>query len=126
MQLIQQNKSKLKNGFSLVELMVVVSIMGILSALAYPAYGQYMQRSRRMEAQLTLLQYAGELNQYFYKNRSYIGAPTPASTDYYTFQLIEKKSDYSVAAIPTELQAGDRCSTLYITHSGEKYPSDCW
>lgn len=59
------------NGFTLIELMIVVAIMGILAAIAVPQYQSYMLKGRRAAAQAFLLQASQRQQQYFLDNRSY-------------------------------------------------------
>lgn len=57
-------------GFTLVELMIVVAVIGILSAIAYPSYLQYLQKGRRAIAQGELLAYTSAMEQYYVQNGS--------------------------------------------------------
>ncbi|CAN7316637.1 type IV pilin protein [Acidovorax sp. Leaf78] len=50
------NLSKVQKGFTLIELMIVVAIIGILSAIAYPSYAEYVRRGHRADARTGLLQ----------------------------------------------------------------------
>ena len=59
------------SGFSLVELMVVVAIVGILSSIALPAYSDYVRRARAADATAQLASYAARLEQFYLDNRSY-------------------------------------------------------
>ena len=65
---------KLNNGFSLIELMVVVAIIAILSNIALPAYNDYVMRGRVSEAFGQLSAQRAKLEQHFLDNRTYQGA----------------------------------------------------
>jgi type IV pilus assembly protein PilE len=78
-------------GFTLVELLVVVAIIGIIAAIAVPQYGNYVTRSKLSEAHSTLSEMRVKLEQYFQDNRTYVGAcatgtvaPTPTGK-YFTY-----------------------------------------
>ncbi|TCV88952.1 type IV pilin protein [Sulfurirhabdus autotrophica] len=62
------------SGFTLIEVMVVVAIIGILSAIAMPAYNGYVLRGKLTEAFATLADTRVKLEQYYQDNRSYAGA----------------------------------------------------
>ncbi len=77
-------------GFTLIEVMIVVAIIGIISALAYPQYTSYVQRSRLTEASATLSTVRVRLEQFYQDNRNYgstatacgIAMPTGEFFDY--------------------------------------------
>jgi len=60
-------------GFTLVELLIVITIVGILAAIAFPSYNRYSQRAARAEAQSQMLQLAGDLERWRAKTLSYTG-----------------------------------------------------
>jgi len=75
---------KSANGFSLIELMIVVAIVGILASIAMPAYNDYVTRGKLADATAQLANGRIKLEQYFQDNRTYVGVDTipipPCST----------------------------------------------
>ena len=78
-------------GFTLVELLVVVAVIGILAAIAVPQYSDYVMRSKIAEATATLSEHRVRMEQYFQDNRTYLNActagtvaPTPTGR-YFTY-----------------------------------------
>ena len=82
---------KRESGFTLVELLVVVAVVGILAAIAVPQYSDYVTRSKLAEATATLSEQRVKLEQYFQDNRTYVGACTagtvapPPTGRYFTY-----------------------------------------
>ena len=82
---------KQSRGFTLVELLVVVAVIGILAAIAVPQYSDHVMRSKIAEATATLSEHRVRMEQYFQDNRTYVGAcaagtvaPTPTGR-YFTY-----------------------------------------
>lgn len=80
------------HGFTLIEVMMVVAILGILSAIAFPSYTQYVMRGRLVEATSALAGQRVKMEQFYQDNRSYTGAcvtgtvaPPIAATENFTF-----------------------------------------
>lgn len=133
-------------GFTLIELMITVAIVAILSAIALPAYNQYVIRGNRAAAQAAMMDIANRQQQYFLTNRSYTATvgdlnyslPTEVSGKYTLTLYTNKKLDSSCAladdstAIPkyviqlaaTGTQASD--GTLYLSSAGTKCPTSKW
>lgn len=122
-------------GFTLIELMVVVTIIGILSAIAFPAYGAYLVRGNRAAAQAYLLSLAQAQAQYFADAHSYatttgaLNMPPPDQVAANYTILIDAPDasppSFTITATPTgSRQAGD--SVLTIDNSGARTPSSLW
>lgn len=88
------------NGFSLIELMVVVVIIGILSSVAIPAYSDYVIRGKLVDATSGLSDGRVKLEQFFQDNRAYnaAGSPCPAATKYFTFACVPAATTYTITA----------------------------
>jgi len=131
----QMNMIKNKKGFTLIELMIVIAIIGILASIAYPAYTDSVTKTRRAMAQANLTELASYMERHFTENNTYTGATIAASgiaNDYYTFTSpIPNLSAtaYTLTAEPTGSQASnDSCGDLTLSQSGVKGAdtTDCW
>jgi len=61
-------------GFTLIELMIVVAIIGILASISYPSYRDYVVRSEDALAQATIVEVSVSLERYYIDNNSYTDA----------------------------------------------------
>ena len=92
-------------GFTLIEVMVVVAIVGILATVGYPAYTDYLRRGKIAEAVSTLAEARAKLEQYFLDNRTYVGADGATSPATRPCSTAGKKNFTYACA---NLGAGDR------------------
>ncbi len=121
-----RHPQKAQLGFTLIELMIVVAIVGILSAVAYPSYTEYVRRGHRADARAGLLQ----AQQWLERAATATGAyPTelPAtltwandSTKRYTISIggPATTSTFTLTATPKGAQVGDKCGNFTVTHTG--------
>ncbi|NRA84826.1 MAG: type IV pilin protein [Gammaproteobacteria bacterium] len=69
---------KKSNGFTLIELMIVVAILGILTTIAYPSYRDYILKSERAVAQVSLVSLSHSMERFYSENNTYTGALIPS------------------------------------------------
>lgn len=116
-------------GFSLIELMMTVAIVGILTAIALPAYRSYVLRGNRTDAIRSLSFYQQALERCYSQNFTYVGCaqipglPVASSDGYYSINMMPAATatTYTLVATATGAQAADtECATMQVTNSGEQ------
>lgn len=122
------------SGFTIIELMIAVAIVGIIAAIAVPSYQESVRKGRRGQAKADLVEAAQIAERFRTINRTYTGLSAgSASTDEiiaqspktgtadYTIAVSNTGQDtFTVTATPTGRQVGDRCGVLRINQLGEK------
>jgi type IV pilus assembly protein PilE len=118
-------------GFTLMEMMITIVILGVLVGVAFPAYKGQMSATRRGVAAGCITEYAQFMERNYSTNMTYattngVALALPATncskdlTGYYTFDLVKDASTYTLKAIPAGTQTGDSCGTLTVNQLGER------
>ncbi|WP_282561177.1 type IV pilin protein [Motilimonas sp. E26] len=127
-------------GFTLIEVMITVAIVGILAAIAYPSYMQYILTSNRSQATVELTEIANLQEQYYLDHNQYaddlslLGYPSASIETQggsYKVKLsnTDRLIDFTVTATPINRQAGDsHCASFTLNHQQIKGAThdDCW
>lgn len=133
-----------QTGFTLIEMLIVMAIMGILTAIAVPQYNAYRQRSNRADAKAALVEGAQRMERYFTRSSTYIGADAAdtgakvsakSGSGLYnlSFDGALTAAGFVLQAAPTGIQTSDNCGTLKIDQTGRKWAEkggatvpNCW
>lgn len=116
-----------QGGFTLIELMIVVAVIGILSAIAYPSYAEYIRRGHRAEARAGLLQAQQWLERAATATGTYPAAAAFPATlkkvpnDRYDLTYApagNPVATFTLTATPKGAQTGDKCGNYTLTNTG--------
>ena len=131
-------------GFTLIELMIVLAIVGILAMVAYPSYMESVKRGQRSSARTSLLEAQQFMERFYAANSRYTTdeagsvSPTlparllavPAEAPRYNLSVVATLNAYTLTATPI---GTDICGDLTLTHTGVKGRSaseptvaECW
>ncbi len=121
-------------GFTLIELMIVITIVAILLTLSYPSYLSFIRKADRAEAQATLLDWANRQEIWRADNPGYNLDINPQDTNLYSYSIIANNGSFTLTATALASQTSDKeagvgCSTLTLNQAGMKGPTghkQCW
>ncbi len=115
-------------GFNLIELLIVLSIIGILTGIAYPSYRNHLNRGRRLEIVAVLLEQAAIIEHDYVSNHSYTkNILRKNSTKHYELTLDADQDSYKITAKLKNHQPDHQiCDELTIDQNGNKMPIECW
>lgn len=125
-----------QRGFTLIELMIVVAVIGILSAVAYPSYTQHVKKGVRRAAQAQMMEIANREQQFMLSQRSYVPYASLTASGYaLPNELVGKYTptvtvgagsvpSYTITFQATGSQLSD--GDLSLTSDGVKTPADKW
>ena len=141
-----------QRGLTLIELMIAVIIVGVLAAIGYPSYQQFVRKSKRSDAHSVLSKLAADQERLYSNSRTYtedltdLGYANAGSTTspegYWSASVVDGNdadlvASFTLTASPIGTHVDDECNTLILTSLGEKRsqpkgstdfnpPGTCW
>ena len=129
---------RFNRGFTLIEIMIVIAIIGIIITIAAPSYTEYLKKGRRAEVVSLLSEQAQSLERFYTKNNVYTGITgLSAGNDFYT--LTPTITDQTFVLTATRKSgtsmATDKCGDFTLTNTGVRSMNnattglttkDCW
>lgn len=125
------------SGFSLIELMIVVAVIGVLASIAWPSYNNSVRKTRRVAAETCLLAVAQQAERHYTTSLKYTdfvantGICDQKALDFYAIAAPSANltaKGFLITATPQGAQVSDSCGTLSVNQAGTKSPTTagCW
>lgn len=121
------------SGFTLIELMIVVMVIGILATIAIPAYNDSVRKGKRADGKAALTSLANTLERCYTQYGSYnsgscsITSPQNSESGYYSITITRGATTFSLSAAGQNGQENDTgCTPLTLNQTNVKGPSGCW
>ncbi len=120
-------------GFTLIELMIVIAIIGILAAVGYPSYQDSVRKANRADAISALLAEAGRMEEFYMNNDTYTAAAVANAVSpegLYNMSVTVPAGGFSYTLTATPISSDPQCTTLTLDSLGQKgstpVGSTCW
>ena len=123
-------------GYTITEILIVVAIIGIIAAIGYPQYQNYVREARRADGHSALSRLAAQQERFFADNNTYtsdlqgdLNYPNPAlSPDgHYALTAATATTTFTLTATAQGNQTADSgCTNLTLNQQGVKGPAACW
>ena len=129
---------RFNRGFTLIEIMIVIAIIGIVITIAAPSYTEYLKKGRRAEVVSLLSEQAQTLERFYTRNNVYTGVTGLSSgNDFYTITPTLADQTFLLTATRKAgtSMATDKCGDFTLTNTGVRgmanattglTPKDCW
>lgn len=126
-----------QNGFTLIEVMLVVVVIGILAGIALPGYQEHVRQARRAEVATVLLENAQLLERHYARHGGYdvgtagLASQSPVSGPavyQIVATLVAESFTLTATAVPGGIMAGDVCAVYTLNQVNQRAPADsrCW
>lgn len=126
---------KTQKGFTLIELMIVVVVIGILASIGIPSYNDYVTRGKLVKGTSALSDGRVKMEQFFQDNRTYVGGTCPAATTNFTYAcsglsttayLITATGVGNLSAFSYTIDQTNTKQTTALKAGWGTVPANCW